>query len=585
MNYKLPISLMAVLSISSAAQAQDDLRPYIIQSVQAEAATSYSNAIRVEEDYLSNISSGDWFSIQTGDLEVGTDSIMMNYAQGGSINATVEIRKDSLSGPIIASGLVPSTGSWGRFLDANYLINGLTDSKELFFIFNSNASASEGAIGTIDEIKFTRSQRNVLEAENHFNAFGVSIAENSVAEVGSGDWLQFKDVRLGNGFSNISLHYRKKNFLPFNVTFHLDNLEGPIIGTLDLPRTGNMTSIIETTLEANEGTHDIFAKFSGIGRLSMLDYISLEEQPLATKLVLAKANIARGVSYFDDQKYVKLEPSEDYHWFRFNNTSVSYNPKFEFEYARESDLPMRIEMRRNRISGRLMGTIDLPSTGSLDNYETVSAYVQDIPQGIYHLVFNLVGEGDVHIGDIELTRIGDDSAQFSNDDQKPVLGELALDNVIIDQFGYRPEMAKVAILRDGEIGLGSSETDYIPGNAISLVDAATNEIVFADFSKAFRNGAIDSLSGDRVWTFDFSEINTAGTYYIYDEANNARSVNFDINANIYENVLRETFRTFVYQRSGFEKTANIVGENYADSASHTGPFQDTQIQAMAFPIF
>jgi len=155
------------------------------------------------------------------------------------------------------------------------------------------------------------------------------------------------------------------------------------------------------------------------------------------------------------------------------------------------------------------------------------------------------------------------------------LGELNLDNIVVDKFGYKPEMNKVANFRDGEIGLGVDDSDYSPGQKIAVVDDTTNEIVFTGSPNIHKGGIIDPQSGDRTWTFDFSTVQTPGTYYVFDALNNARSATFEINDNVYDNVLREAFKTFIYQRSSFAKTADIVGDNYADDASHIGPFQDS----------
>ena len=567
-NY-LTIFLLVILSVGSYAHAQNSLEPHIIHTVEVEDAVAYSSTIRKEDNHLSNISSGDWFSIKTGDLGEGADTLRILYAKGDSSFANLEIRKNSLSGPIIGGGNVPNTRGWRSFKNETYLIGDLEGSSELFFIFSG-----DGIVGTIDHISFGRSQKNVLEAEENYASFGTDEISNVVTKVHSGDWLQFKDVILGNGFSEIALRYRKRNDLPFNVTFHLDSLDGPEIGSIYLPETTVDPIVISGALSENSGTHDIFAHFTGIGRLALIDYFSFQNQPAETQLKLSDADIIQGMSISSDSQYLRTETAEE-HWFRFDRTSGSYNPIVQVKYAKDSDLPMRLEVRKNRPNGRLLGTIDLSSTGSLSDFESVSTRLNNSPHGIYNLAFSLVGEGDVHIGDINLTRFGNSKSLIENESLKPVLGETNFDNIIIDQFGYRPEMAKVAILRDGEIGLGSADANYIPGDEISLIDQRTNEIVLSGPSIAFLNGAIDPLSGDRVWTFDFSDIQTPGTYYIYDAENNARSANFVINENIYESVLREAFRTFVYQRSGFEKTADIVGENYADGASHIGPFQDS----------
>ena len=561
MNFKLLLSSLVMLSMSTAAAGQNDLRFHTVQVLQAETTTNHSGALRIEPTYLSNISSGEWFSITPQDLGNGVDTIIMRYAKGDESEISLEIRRESLTGPIVASGNVPSSGGWDVFHDEVFLVDGLKGSQKLFFKFTG-----DGTIGKIDVLNFGRSQKNVLQAEDSFQSLGVFKSTSNVRQIDSGDWLQFKDVNFGDSFKQISLRYGKSDTRPSRVNFHLDDIDGPIFKRVLLPFAGNREKIIIRVLPEITGTHDIYARFSSPGSLTFLDYISLEEQPSQTQLKLSEVDNSVGMRYNAENNYMRLSPTNT-HWIRFDQTSVSYNPEIKLRYARDSDLPMQLEIRRNGPNGRLLGTIDLPDTGGLLNYKTVSTHLIDTPQGIYDLVFRLEGEDDVRIDDIDLIRI--------TQPEKPPLGEQALSNVIIDQFGYLPEMEKIALFRDGEIGLGENDEDYIPGEDISLVDATTHEIVFTGTSEAFQNGAIDPLSGDRIWSFDFSSYEIPGTFYVYDEQNNARSADFEIRENIYENVLREAFRTFVYQRSGFEKTAEIVGENYVDGASHIGPLQDS----------
>jgi len=557
-------SALMLIGMSSAAYAQDALDRHIVQTVEAEQATGFNSFIRRDETTLSNIFSGDWFSINTGDLGPGIDTITLHYAKADRSDVNVEIRQGSLNGPIIAGGRVPTTQGLTQFETLTFTTAGLAGTNDLFFVFTGG-----GTVGAFDNIEFGRSQKNVLEAEDSIESFGVDIQDTTITNISPGDWLRFEDVRLGNGFSDISLAYRKRSFLPASATFHLDDLDGPIIGSVSLPRTGQMPEIISKPLMANEGTHDIFVKFSGFGRISMLDYMSFEEQPLKTNLDLTKADIVRGLNYFANEELLNLDinAADGFHWFRFNRTSVSYNPKIEFEYAKGSHHPMQLEVRKNAATGKVISTLDLPFTGGYNDYQTISMRLDDTPEGIYNLVFRLVGTGRLKIGDIELTRIGES-------DSLP-LGETDYDRILVDQFGYKPEMGKVALIRDGEVGLGSDDRDYIPGDEISLVDANTNQIIFSSQPEEYDFGTTDPLSGDKIWSFDFSSHETPGSYYIYDAVNNTRSASFDISENIYENVLRETFRTFVYQRSGFEKTAEIVGENYTDEASHTAHLQDS----------
>lgn len=563
MYIKSILAGLLLSSVSMSALAQNSLRQNVLKVVQAESTVNFNGYLSVDTKNLSYVSSGDWFSLNTGDLGVGVDSISMRYAKGDWSDANIEVRIGSLTGPLIASGKIPSTGDWDRYRNVTYKVDGLSGSNELFFSFTGG-----GAVGNIDRLRFGQTQKNILQAERATRSSGINRQRSNLIDIDPNEWVRFNNVLLGDGFSEFTARYSKHDDAPSHLTLHLDNIDGPVIGELDLHSTQGKYKNVTANLQHAEGRHNIFAKFSGDGHVERFDYLGLTSQPLETSLKLADADILRGMSYFDNDKFLKME-SARFNWFRFNWTSVSYNSKIELSYARDSDLPMSLEVRRSGPRGKLLATIDLADTGSFDTYETISTHLNTGSEGIYHLAFSLVGNGGANIGDINLIRIEE------TEHQNPPLGEVTLDNIAIDQFGYTPEMDKVAIIRDGQTGIGSTESDYIPGDLIALVDAQTNEIAFTAAPTAHQEGAIDPLSGDRAWWFDFSEIQTPGEYYVYDAANNARSATFAIDENIYDNILREAFRTFLYQRSGFEKTAELVGEDYADDASHTGPLQDS----------
>ena len=53
-------------------------------------------------------------------------------------------------------------------------------------------------------------------------------------------------------------------------------------------------------------------------------------------------------------------------------------------------------------------------------------------------------------------------------------------------------------------------------------------------------------------------------------------VEFEIDDQIYRNVLKHAVRMYFYQRAGFEKTAATAGPDWADAASHMRTAQDPQ---------
>ncbi len=150
--------------------------------------------------------------------------------------------------------------------------------------------------------------------------------------------------------------------------------------------------------------------------------------------------------------------------------------------------------------------------------------------------------------------------------------------IVVDQFGYRPNDAKVALIRDPRTGYDAS-VDFAPGSRYALIDARSGASLKQGAPQSWNGGAVDPKSGDVVWTFDFSDVTSPGTYYVLDEERARRSPEFVIDAGVYRNVLRHALRTFYYQRAGYAKLAAFAGAEWADDKSHLGKDQDSETHA------
>ena len=95
----------------------------------------------------------------------------------------------------------------------------------------------------------------------------------------------------------------------------------------------------------------------------------------------------------------------------------------------------------------------------------------------------------------------------------------------------------------------------------------------------WNSGATDTSSGDKAWWFDFTDVTAPGTYTVVDNDKNVRSVEFDIDDNVYRSVLKHAVRMFYYQRAGIAKTATYAGADFADSACLMGSGQDSEAHA------
>jgi len=147
--------------------------------------------------------------------------------------------------------------------------------------------------------------------------------------------------------------------------------------------------------------------------------------------------------------------------------------------------------------------------------------------------------------------------------------------IVVDQFGYPTKASKIAVIRDPQTGYDNA-AHFTPGTTYAVVDKSTGKITKQGPPTAWNGGATDNVSGDKVWSFDFSDVTIPGTYTVVDVDKGLRSVEFEIDDRVYRNVLKHAVRMYFYQRAGFKKTAETAGSDWADAASHMGPGQDPQ---------
>lgn len=153
----------------------------------------------------------------------------------------------------------------------------------------------------------------------------------------------------------------------------------------------------------------------------------------------------------------------------------------------------------------------------------------------------------------------------------------------VDQFGYRPNATKVAVLRSAVVGY-DAPAPYVPGGSIEVRRTSDNAVVWSGAPVAWNGGATHADSGDRCWLVDFTALRTPGDYVVRDPANNRSSAPFRIAADVYDAPLRAAVRMFFYQRCGCAKQPPFAQANWADGASHLGPQQDTDCRLVLAPI-
>jgi endoglucanase len=143
----------------------------------------------------------------------------------------------------------------------------------------------------------------------------------------------------------------------------------------------------------------------------------------------------------------------------------------------------------------------------------------------------------------------------------------------VDQFGYRLLDQKIAVISIPQVGY-NAPSSFVPGATYQVRNWTTNAIVFSGAPVSWNAGATHAQSGDKAYWLDFSALTTAGSYYIFDPTNNVGSYRFEINDNVYNDVLKHATRMLYYQRCGAAKLATHAQAAWSDGACHAGALQD-----------
>ena len=145
----------------------------------------------------------------------------------------------------------------------------------------------------------------------------------------------------------------------------------------------------------------------------------------------------------------------------------------------------------------------------------------------------------------------------------------------VDQFGYFPTSKKVAVISNPKQGFNGNQS-FSPATGANRYQVrrwSDGTVVFRGTLSAWNQRNTHTQSGDQGWWFDFSAVTEPGSYYVYDPRNKVGSGRFEINKNVYDEVLKQAVRMFYYQRVNFAKEAPYAGK-WTDGAAFDGPNQD-----------
>jgi hypothetical protein len=248
-----------------------EFRPLV--GFQAEAAAAASG-VSLNGSTIGSCDNGDWVRFNAVSLDGGYGLFQTRMAvPASSAGQRVEIRLDSVTGPLVGTLVTTSTGGWGSYLEQYTQVAGAVGTHDIYIVFRGGSG-----IGNFDWFQFEVPVRPApirLEAEQYSDQLGASNSNTSLGFCDDGDWVLFRNVNLGNGQRTFEARLAvPASNAGQSIDVRLDSPTGNIIGTLVTSPTGGWNVFAEQTalLSGGSGTHDIYITFRGMSGIGEFDW-------------------------------------------------------------------------------------------------------------------------------------------------------------------------------------------------------------------------------------------------------------------------------------------------------------------------
>jgi parallel beta-helix repeat protein len=251
------------------------------------AATSFvgQSGTDIQGSAVGSIDSGDYLQYHGVDFGTGasafTASVGVPAAYAGQ---QLELHLDSITGPVIGTLTIASTGDWGTFAAQTTAVAGATGVHDLFLVGKGTAG-----ICNLASFRFTSSGSTTaptttstsfpqIAATSFVSQSGTTVAGNTVGSIDNGDYLQYQAVDFGTGATTFTASVAvPATYAGQQLVLHVDSLTGPVIGTLTISSTGDWATFApeSTSISGVTGVHDLFLIGNGSFGICDLNYFQL----------------------------------------------------------------------------------------------------------------------------------------------------------------------------------------------------------------------------------------------------------------------------------------------------------------------
>jgi len=209
------------------------------------------------------IHNGDYLVFNNVNFGTGATGFEARVATTATGTA-IEVRLDSLNGPLVGTLSVTPTGGWQTYTTQSCSVSGATGTHNVYLKFTGGS----GYLFNINWFRFTKSQFPIVEAEDYDSMYGVKTEAcgeggQDVGYIHNGDYLVFNNVNI-NGATGFEARVAT-TATGTAIEIRTGSLNGTLLGTLYVSPTGGWQTYTtqSCSISGASGTQTIYLKFTG----------------------------------------------------------------------------------------------------------------------------------------------------------------------------------------------------------------------------------------------------------------------------------------------------------------------------------
>jgi hypothetical protein len=439
---------------------------------------------------------------ETGTL-TPSDSLHIYYRLDGGTLTEISKNTGSLSEPVcIVKGLSGTT--------LELIINGASTSADHYY--------------SVDKISVVESTDPFarIEAEDFDDKdAGISTSTSRLGSIEPGGWSMYAGLDL-TGAISINASVGTVNSDAY-IEVRLNAVDGPLIGTIVVPNTGNYNSYrtASTYIDELTGIYDVYLVYQTVSSANVcnIDWFQFSDAFVkrpTNPYERFEAEINDGESgtvataTTDVDGNEELGSLEDGDYIMFSALDIAAADDIDVRVASALDGGV-IEVRLGSVTGDIISFIDVPNTGSADTWQTVSTRVDHVV-GEHDVYFVFRGEGSdlFQLNWLQFTIYKSSFSRLEAEDSDSSYGNLLIGST-----------------SDAEDdGLGSILRFTYPGNWVQFADVdltgakSVNARYCTTSDDAFIEVRIDAPDGELIGDI---ELENTGSFSTWGTANGSVS--------------------------------------------------------------